>query len=441
MEKVALWLHIIGLGVPLSGVWIEWASQRGLEETRQQMRKEGLPLTPADLKRPMPTSERNAAPVYEQLTHLLKTKPLSGDGEVLNEVKRDVPSTVDNMQKVRFALPLRQDVVALAHQAAQKPECNFNRDYSQGYNLLFPEYAPMRNGLRVLTNESALLLFDGKPLDAIRNEALGFQIAQHTQTDSYIIGKLVGVAANTITLRFMERVLYTAGEQPGVANAVEKAIESNWRTVSVADGIRGEVVVGEVTFAQIANGTLQDEDVKPEESIGSAFHRSPSLTGKAFVHANELHWLQFLHNIIVASTLPPRESRAKMGILEHEFLRYEWLPTRSLAAIMLSVYSQALGKQMQGEAQQAIVSSAAAVLAYKQKYGKLPDTLEQVTKPVPLDPFDSRPLRYQQEGDGFVVYSVGPTGKFDGGTPDKRPNSNESMFRFPMPAYYTQSSH
>ena len=436
-------LQIVGLsitlGVPLWTGWVEWSSQRGLTEIRRQMRQEGLPLTPADLKRPMPPPDRNAAPVYEQLTQALKAKPLRGDGEVLNEVKRDVPSTLDNMRQVRAALAQRQDVVTLAHQAAQKPECNFNRDYGLGYNLLFPEYAPMRGGLRVLTNESALLLYDGKTLDAIRNESLGFQMAQHTNTDSFMIGKLVGVALNAITLRFMERVLYTSGDQPGIATAVEKAIENNWKTVNMTDGIRGEVVVGEVTFAQIANGTLRDFDEKPGKDSNPVPHRPPTFVGKAIVDANELYWLRFLHSAIAISALPPRESHAKMDALEHEFTRFERLPTRSIAAIMFSVYSQALTKQTQGEAQKAVVSSAAAIMAYRQKHGAFPGALAQAMTTVPVDPFDRQTLRYRQEGNGFVVYSVGPTGKFDGGMASKRPDNHEIVFRFPMPGWYTQA--
>lgn len=438
-KKAAKWFHILALGVPLWGCWVEWSSQRGLTEIRRQMRQEGLPLTPADLKRPIPPAARNAAPVYEQLTQLLKAKPLRGDGEVLNEVKRDVPSISSNMQQVRAALSQHQDVIGLVHEAAQKPECNFNRDYGQGYNLLFPEYAPMRSGLRVLTNESALLLYDGKTLDAIRNETPGFQMAQHTNTDSFMIGKLVGVALNAITLRFMERVLYTAGDHPGIAAAVEKAIENNWKTVNMADGIRGEVVVGEVTFAQIANGTLRDDDVKPGENVSPVPHRPPTFVGKAIGDANELYWLQFLHSAIAASALPPSESRAKMDALEHEFTRFDWMPTRSLAAIMFSVYSQALTKQTQGEAQKAVVSAAAAIMAHRQKHGAFPVELAQAVPTVPTDPFDSQTLRYRQEGNGFVVYSVGPTGKFDGGTANKKPGSHESVFRFPMPAWYTQA--
>ena len=34
---------------------------------------------------------------------------------------------------------------------------------------------------------------------------------------------------------------------------------------------------------------------------------------------------------------------------------------------------------------------------------------------VPLDPFDGKPLRYRELGTGFVVYSIGPNRRDDGG--------------------------
>jgi hypothetical protein len=35
---------------------------------------------------------------------------------------------------------------------------------------------------------------------------------------------------------------------------------------------------------------------------------------------------------------------------------------------------------------------------------------------VPVDPFDGQPLRYRTQGAGYVLYSIGPDLKDDGGT-------------------------
>lgn len=56
---------------------------------------------------------------------------------------------------------------------------------------------------------------------------------------------------------------------------------------------------------------------------------------------------------------------------------------------------------------------------------RLPATLEvlvpQFVDAVPLDPFTEQPVRYRQRGSGYVVYSVGPDLKDDGGRTDAPP--------------------
>jgi hypothetical protein len=57
--------------------------------------------------------------------------------------------------------------------------------------------------------------------------------------------------------------------------------------------------------------------------------------------------------------------------------------------------------------------------AWKVQYGSYPDTLEMLapgaSEPLPLDPFSGEAYRYRREGEGFVLYSVGPDRDDDGG--------------------------
>ena len=54
--------------------------------------------------------------------------------------------------------------------------------------------------------------------------------------------------------------------------------------------------------------------------------------------------------------------------------------------------------------------------------GSYPETLEKLPltdlKELPVDPFSGRPFVYHKEGDGYVLYSVGPNGRDDGGKRD-----------------------
>jgi hypothetical protein len=62
-----------------------------------------------------------------------------------------------------------------------------------------------------------------------------------------------------------------------------------------------------------------------------------------------------------------------------------------------------------------------ALREYRERHAGYPPKLEglvpQCLTAVPVDPFSGQPLRYRRQGEGYVLYSVGPDGKDDGGTP------------------------
>ena len=60
-----------------------------------------------------------------------------------------------------------------------------------------------------------------------------------------------------------------------------------------------------------------------------------------------------------------------------------------------------------------------ALAAYRVERGEYPAELARIcpkyAKSLPEDPFGTGPIRYKREPGGYVLYSVGPNGKDDGG--------------------------
>ena len=65
--------------------------------------------------------------------------------------------------------------------------------------------------------------------------------------------------------------------------------------------------------------------------------------------------------------------------------------------------------------------AALALQAWHAEHGSYPDALDalvpNILTAVPLDPFGRGALKYRREGDTYVLYSVGPDGRDDGGEP------------------------
>ena len=62
---------------------------------------------------------------------------------------------------------------------------------------------------------------------------------------------------------------------------------------------------------------------------------------------------------------------------------------------------------------------AFALAGYRREHGEYPRTIADLCPKhiaaVPRDPFNDADLHYRQEGNGYLLYSVGPNGKDDGG--------------------------
>jgi hypothetical protein len=67
-----------------------------------------------------------------------------------------------------------------------------------------------------------------------------------------------------------------------------------------------------------------------------------------------------------------------------------------------------------------ILRAELAIQQYYRKHGDFPNELAELDDVAPgalVDPFDGGPLRYRRAGADYLLYSVGPDGKDDGGRP------------------------
>jgi len=79
--------------------------------------------------------------------------------------------------------------------------------------------------------------------------------------------------------------------------------------------------------------------------------------------------------------------------------------------------------------------TAIALKRFDLRHGSFPEQLNQLTPEflpaVPLDPVDAQPLRYRRNGDGtFVLYSIGPDNKDDGGEPSLGKGAASSSYNW-----------
>ncbi len=447
----------LGVGVAVVGL-LFWGYQNSartrLEKMRNTLRGDGLPITASEMRLPSPPVEENAAPLYVQLDQLLQVHPLTGNDKILDYGTDNFYETPAGLAQLRAAVRNRQDILQLVHQAAARPQCAFNRDYALGPNLLLPEYAQMRAGMRALVSESAELVAEGRPVDAVHNLEAGFHIAHHLDTEPVLIGQLVDIAIDAITLHGMGNILHKAGDRPEVADAVADAIARNWKPANVAISMQGEVVLAEVSCnmirrdpAQLAAimGMIDPDQIPAEQQRQANLCRlfGPLFTA-TLMDANECNYLDYEHRVYLALKRPYLDGKADLNALSKELEANSKRPTYLLASVLTPVFSLLTNKQAQDEARALTTRSSALVLAYKARHGKFPERLEEAVSPVPIDPLNGQPLHYRlytgSDGvRGFEIYSAGNDGKFDGGSPTEKPKEYQTTFWYPMAPYQTKA--
>jgi hypothetical protein len=224
--------------------------------------REHILLKLGDLQPTLPPPEQNAAPIYIQLMRLLKAHPLDpATDKVTGSLGMRVPHSPEELDAVRRMLSQRKDVMQLVHEAANKSECVFQRDWSRGLLLEFPEYPTIREAARLLSAESYFLARDGHYQEAIANQARVFRIAEHPTADPCAIGQLVGIACDEIALAGMDNVLCLAGPNPEVAETLRTTVATHRPPLRLRRTLEGEIALFSIGINGLRRGAPAEDQV------------------------------------------------------------------------------------------------------------------------------------------------------------------------------------
>jgi hypothetical protein len=143
---------------------------------------------------------------------------------------------------------------------------------------------------------------------------------------------------------------------------------------------------------------------------------------------NGFFLLDRLNRAALKADGPYTEAEAALTGIETEAADKRHI-ARVLLALLMPSTSGAVGKRAQSQAQAAVTQAGAAVLAQAARTGHPPDSLPSGF----TDPFTGKLLGYRREAaQGFVVYSAGKDGHFDGGKPGEYHwNPYQVAFRYP----------
>lgn len=415
------------------------AGTANLSLERAAAKDDHFSLDPAQLQQPLPPADQNAAPLYTKLIQLLKDKPLHlpayADGMSIRHAY--TPEQISAAQKIYDS---RQDVWDLVHQAADKPQCIFSRHWSEGLALEFPELVTIRAAARLLETESYLRQSQGNTPEAIHAASRGLHLAGHAGSDPSLISYLVGCACDAIALQSFSGILAKAGSSPDVCTQVSQAITADRPTLSLRASLTGDVA-GFAGHLDQARMLLADEKQYPKLAkryplLAIAAQDLPAFPApdRKFLH---LLWdaqeAEYMHNMRLLIEDVNQPAAVRNGVFNQPQAALEDTvndPVNFISNVLLPITARVHTNGERVRTQEDVLISAATALSAKARTGQFPESQTLTT----LDTFSDKPLVYRREGDGFVIYSAGPTGDFDGGQPGGTRQPTQSYFRYPAPS-------
>jgi hypothetical protein len=378
-------------------------------------KQEGLPMTPADLVRPVAVPDaRNGALLYAQIA-TMKDEPT--DEPWFIAVMKDKATDADR-EATRRLLAKAAPQLHLVAQAAMLPDCDFHRNWSLGPSLLLPEFAPMRQTARLLALQAMLQSEAGQPEAALDTIRVGAHMARMVGKEPTVISLLVSIAIEAIMDRVFQRVVERYADRPDILRLAAQTEQKFGPTPDVRNALRGEVVMCRTMVGMLR----KDEDL----SFINANLRVPLTGAPSSVVADtyEAHSLAFWRRVFAAVNRTPGDPMAtyiafkavddaqdamEAGSDRKPKPTYEW------SELLCPFYAGAAEKVVRNEAQRSLRRTLFALLSYRQREGHFPATLALLSPPAPADPYIHQPLHYRRTAKGFLLYSVGSNLIDDGG--------------------------
>lgn len=175
------------------------SAQKEYKTQLELAHKEGIPITFNEIVAQIPSvpDDKNAALFYKKLND--KRFPYSIDiAKILGSARN--PKDIDQAA-AKALLQEHSEQLHLIASGSDLPGCDFHRDWTKGYALLFPEFSRLRTGANLLNVRAHLAASQNDADSAVRDIRRMTVLARHAAADPITIARLVANAIQTTAAR------------------------------------------------------------------------------------------------------------------------------------------------------------------------------------------------------------------------------------------------
>jgi len=392
--------------------------------TGRMLRREIVRLTEAGIIAPrelfitrVPEGERNAADVYQQALESLRFS--DSDYQKLwldGNVRKDNPEL---MVLTREVVEANGPFFELLEEATSLRYCAFPVAWEGSpLDLEFPHFAEMRNCMRMLVLRSEAQTAEGHIDEAVESCSTILRMSRHVQQDPTVIGQLVGYWLNNYAVDALAEVLSAGDPTAATCQSLFDQIADMDQVPASMRAMRGELaILGRPLFDYLRRGTMTfgdlrrvGEDVPPPSPSEQAGWRGAQGIARALINLDEIAYLGLMKEYVEALGRPWPEASQRLEALDSQ-VGHQRFPPPSLSGMIMPAFLRFAQFRDQSIARLGAAQIAVALTAYAAENGRYPDSLTELETggwQLPVDSFSQEPFHYRREGEGFVVWSVGP---------------------------------
>ncbi|HVT11223.1 MAG TPA: hypothetical protein VHE55_03070 [Fimbriimonadaceae bacterium] len=401
---------LTGVGLVVLKIGIANAGNT-LPKELARARQAGLATEPADLRAELaiPASQ-NAAGDYRTAIAACKEEwpQMSPDMSLPHFLA--LKATPAEERTVRNLLDKTRRTIDLFEKASAKPAVDWGRPWEQGPDVLFPEQASMKSGVKLICAKAILAAKRGHTAEAFRLLSIGFRIGKHAGDDPTLIGLLVQIAVDGMCTSASCNVLNLRHDPASLTRAREM-FESLPPIEDLGRAVGGEIVMERIGVQhldryaqQTGMGGSATYQAFPLNVLARDASFRRAVEAKA-VHNQVLIYLATLKGKTWKQTQPAW--KAAMASIDAD---------KSLENIIAQdlVLDGIQDAPARATAYRRMLWAGIAVLSVYEKTHRLPAKLPDMGDNG-LDPFSDKPLGYKLTADGFKVYSIDNDEVDDGG--------------------------
>ena len=436
-----------------------------------QLKSQGEPMDLASILPPPVPPEKNGADIVRQVASLLDTnttllktnydipamKMVAPGKAIIGWQQPDVREVdaTNSWQEVGAAVAQNTNIFALLYQIIDKPDFDFQIQYSQGVDAVdFSkcELPQSKRATQWLSAAAVYHLHTGDTASAVDDVRAMLAVIQAMRDERFLISELVRIAISHNAAGSTWEIL----ESPKVTDEQLAQLQHDWSNLefirSGENALAMERVTGRISLATWRASTSKFASYLDKGE--SAFEAADLVSGEETLWTKALkkpkilmwkYWWSYPdellslkgYEILLKSIRKAQSSSSLKSVIDdqtdnlyrlnltNEDFFSSFSPNPNFHT-MISEDIPSLGvlirRVMDAEVAQKVVTTAIALKRYQLKHGNYPldlDTLVPEFLPaVPLDSVDGNPLRYRLNPNGtYLLYSVGPNGKDDGGNP------------------------